>query len=69
MAITPENMTIHMLIGHISRISKDEANKKSDALSQLLFECARMGNILDCDLEQELFVKNDEFCKEICKNV
>ncbi len=32
MAITPENMTIHMLIGHISRISKDEANKKSDAL-------------------------------------
>ncbi len=44
-------------------------DKNPNALSQLLFECARMGNILDRDLEQDLFDKNDEFCKKICKKV
>ena len=44
-------------------------DKNSDALSQLLFECARMGNILNHDLEQDLFDKNDEFCSKICKIV
>ena len=43
--------------------------KNPAALSQLLFECARMGNVLDRDLEQDLFDKNDEFCKKICKKV
>ena len=37
-------------------------------LSQLLFECARLGNIFGRDLEQDLYEKNDSFCKEICKN-
>ncbi len=46
---------------------KDGGDK--DAVSQILFECARLGNIFDRDLEQDLYVINDEFCKNTCKNL
>jgi len=42
-------------------------DKNEDAISDLLFECARLANTYGRDLEQDLFEKNDEFCKKICK--
>ncbi len=57
------------IIANIKGCIQQIENKNSDAVSQLLFECARLGNTFGRDLEQDLYAKNDEFCKEICKKV
>ncbi len=57
------------VLANIKTAVSDLEGKNPDAIAQLLFECARMGNIFERDLEQDLFDKNDEFCKKICKKV
>ena len=43
--------------------------KNEGAICDLIFECVRLANTFDRDLEQDLYKKNDEFCKKICKKV
>ncbi len=57
------------IISNIKNAVADLEGKNPSAVSQILFECARVGNIFDRDLEQDLFDKNDEFCNKICKKV
>lgn len=57
------------VIANIKSAVADLEGKNPTAISQILFECARVGNILNRDLEQDLFDKNDEFCHKICKKV
>lgn len=40
---------------------------KSDALAKIVFECARVANTLDIDLEHALYDQNEQFCSEICE--
>lgn len=36
----------------------------SECITKMVFECARLANSNNIDLEQQLFVQNDEFCAE-----
>lgn len=48
-----------------------DAVEKGDgtAIAELVFECARLGNIFGRDLEQDVYEKNDSFCKKICEKI
>lgn len=39
------------------------------ALTDVVFECARLANTVSTDLEQDLYNKNDEFLKEISSKI
>ncbi len=57
------------IIANIKNCVTKLEDKNPDAISNILFECARLANTFDRDLEQDLFEKNDQFCKKICKKV
>ena len=45
-----------------------DGNDASGLFGELLFECAKLGNIKKIDLEQALYDKNDDFCAKKRKN-
>lgn len=50
-------------------IKSASADDKEELISELLFECGKLGNIYKIDLEQALYNKNDRFCAENSKNI
>lgn len=45
-----------------------DGNDANGLFGELLFECAKLGNIKKIDLEQALYDKNDDFCAKKRKN-
>ncbi len=48
---------------------KSGKSEKSELISDILFDCAKLGNCYKLDLEQQLYDKNDSFCAENTKNI
>lgn len=57
------------IIANLKTALNSLEEKNPSAICDILFECARLANTFGRDLEHDLFEKNDEFCKKICKKV
>ena len=64
-----ENDVIDSIAKLTENIKSAKVCDKETLLSELLFECGKLGNIYKIDLEQALYNKNDSFCAENIKNI
>ena len=55
------------IIKSIRALTDSLESGNDGAISDIIFECARMANTYGRDLEQDIYVKNDGFCNKICE--
>lgn len=56
------------IINNLRTLTDSLEGGNDGAISDIIFECARIANTYGRDLEQDIYVKNDEFCKKIYQN-
>lgn len=56
------------IINNLRMLTDSLEGGNDGAISDIIFECARIANTYGRDLEQDIYVKNDEFCKKNYQN-
>ncbi len=66
--VITELATVENVVAAAKRLEKADESEQQRALGELLFTAASLSASLGVDAEQALFVKNDNFCRDICAN-